>query len=63
MAQKGGNENDEYYAPIQTRLGRRIVKPNSFGNVAAISIGLLTCQCSAFLQTSRPGSIETIKCE
>ena len=50
MAQKGDNENDKYYVPIQTRLGRRIVKPNCFGQSAAISLGLLNFQFKAFLQ-------------
>ena len=50
-----------YYVPIQTRLGRIIVKPNSFGQADAIALVLLTSQCNAFLKTSWPGSIETIK--
>ena len=57
------NNNDEYYVPIQTRSGRIIFKPNSFGQSAAIALGLLTCQCNAFLQPSQPGAIETIKNE
>ena len=61
MAQEGDNENDEYYVPIQTRSGQIIVKTNRFGQAAAIALGLLTCQCNAFLQNLRPISIETIK--
>ena len=61
MDQQGYNDNDEHYVPIQTRLSRRLNKPNRFVQAAAIALGLLTCQCNAFLQTSRPGSIETIK--
>ena len=60
MDQEGDNENDEYYVLIQTRLVQRIVKPNRFGQASAIALGLFTCQCNAFLKTSRPGSIETI---
>ena len=52
MAREVDNDNDEYYVPIQTRLGRIFVTPNSFGQAAAISIGILTCQFNAFLQTS-----------
>ena len=63
MDQEGDNENYEYYEPIQTRLGRRIVKPNRFGQEDAIEIGILNCQCNAFLQNSWLGSIETIKNE
>ena len=58
MTWDGDNDNYEYYVLIQTRLGQRIVKPNSFGQASAIALGLLTCQCNGFLQTSRPGSIE-----
>ena len=61
MAQEGDNENDEYYLPIKTRLGRIIVKPNRFGQSATIALGLLTFQYNDFLQTSHTGSIETIK--
>ena len=61
MAREGDNDNGEYYVPIQTRLGRRIVKPNRFGQEAAILLGLLTYQCNGLLQISRPGSIEAIK--
>ena len=50
MAREGDNDNDEYYVPIQTRLGRRIVNPNCFGQSAAISLGLLNFQFNAFLQ-------------
>ena len=63
MAREGDNDNDKYYVPIQTRSSRRIVQPNHFGQASAISLGLLTFQCNAFLQTLRPGSIETIKNE
>ena len=63
MDREGDNDNDEYYIPIQTRSGRRIFKPNSFGQSAAIALGLLNFQFNAFLQNSRPGSIETIKNE
>ena len=42
---------------------RRIVKPNSFGQATAIALVLLTCKSNVFLQSSRPGSIETIKNE
>ena len=55
MAREGDNDNDEYYILIQTRSGRRINKPNRFGQAAAIALGLLTFQCNAFLQNSRPG--------
>ena len=34
-----------------------------FLQAAAISLGILTCQCNDFLQNSRPGLIETIKNE
>ena len=57
MAWEGDNENYEYYVPIQTRPGQRIVKPNRFGQSTAISCVLLTSQCNAFPQTSQPGSI------
>ena len=63
MALEGDDDNNDYYVPIQTRSGRKIVKPTRFGQGIAIALGLLTCQCSAFLQTSRPGSMETIKNE
>ena len=63
MDREGDNDNDKYYVPIQTRSGRRIVKPNCFGQAAAISLGLLTFQCNTFLQTLQPGSIDTIKNE
>ena len=63
MAREGDNDNDEYYIPIQTRSGRRIFQPNRFVQASAIALGLLTFQCNAFLQTLRPGSIETIKNE
>ena len=63
MSRDGHNANDEYYVLIQIILGRRIVKPNRFGNAAAVSPGILTCQCKDFLQASRIGSIETIKNE
>ena len=52
------NDNDEYYVLIQTILVRIIVRSNIFGQATAISIGLLTCQWNAFLQTLRTGSIE-----
>ena len=48
---------------IQTIWGRIIVNPNRFVQAAAISLVLITFQCNAFLQTSRPSSIETIKNE
>ena len=60
MTLEGDNDNPEYFVPIQTRSGRRIVKPNRFGQAAAISLGILTFQCNAFLKTPRPGLIETI---
>ena len=63
MAREGDDDNNYYYVPIQTRSGRKIVKPTRFGQATAIALGLLTCQCSEFLQTSRPGSMETIKNE
>ena len=63
MDWEGDKENDKYYVPIQTRSVGIIVNPNCFGKVSAIELGILTCQCNAFLQTSRPGSIETIKNE
>ena len=52
MTREGDNDNDEYSVPIQTRSGHRIVKPNHFGQAAAIALGLLTCQFNAFLQNS-----------
>ena len=61
MAREGDNYNDAYYVPIKTGSGRIIVETNNFGQAATISLGLLTCQCNTFIQTSRPGSIETIK--
>ena len=61
MARGGDNDNYSCYVPIQTISGQIIVNPDRFGQAAAISLGLLTCQCNTFLQTSRPGSIETIK--
>ena len=63
MAQEGNNDSNEYYVPMRTILGRRIVKPKRFGQAAAISLGILNCQCNDFLQTPQPGSIETIKNE
>ena len=63
MVRERDNDNDEYYVPIKTRSGWRIVNSNPFGQASEIAIGLLTCQCNDFLQTSRPGSIETIKNE
>ena len=57
MAREVDNENDEYYVLIQTKLGGIIIKTNRFRQAAAIAIGILTCQCNAFLKTSRPGSI------
>ena len=63
MARNVDNDNYKYYVPIQTRSGRRIVKPNCFGQVATIALDLLTFKFNAFLQNSRPGSIETIKNE
>ena len=63
MAREGDNKNYEYYAPIQTISGQIIVKPNSFGQATVITLGILTCQCNAFLQNSWSGSIETIKNE
>ena len=48
MDQEGDNENDKYYVPIQTRSGQIIVKPNRFGQAAAMSLGLLTFQCNVF---------------
>ena len=61
MAQEKDNEDDEYYVPIKNILIQRIVKTNRFGQAAAIALDILTCQSNAFLQTSRPGSIENIK--
>ena len=61
MAWERDNENDEYYVPIQNRSGWIIVKPNRFWQETEISLGLLNFQYNAFLKTSRPGSIETIK--
>ena len=63
MSREGDNYNYEYYVLIQTRLGWIIIKPNIFGQAAAISLGILTCQCNDFLKNSRPGSIEIIKNE
>ena len=63
MVREEDNDNDEYQVPIQTRSGQRIVKTNIFGQAAAIALGVLTCQCNDLLQTSRPGSMETIKNE
>ena len=63
MAQEGDNNNDEYYVPIQTKLGRIIVKPDRFRQETTIALGILTCQCNDFFQTSRPCSIEIIKNE
>ena len=60
---EGDNGYDEYYVPIQTRLGRIIVNPNRFGQAAVISLGFLTFQCNSFLQNSQPGPIKTIKNE
>ena len=61
MAREGDNDNDEYYVLIKTRSGRIIVKPNHFGQAAAIALGLLSFPFNAFLQNSRPSSIESIK--
>ena len=44
-------------------MGRRIFKPNRFGQESSIALGLLTCQCNDLIQTSQPVSIETIKNE
>ena len=63
MVQEGDNENDKYYVSIKTISGWRIVKPNLFGQASEIAIGVLTCQYNSFLQTSRPGSIETKRTE
>ena len=63
MAREGDNENDEYYVPTHTISGRRVFKPNRFEKAASTTLGLLTFQCNSFPQTSRPGSIETIKNE
>ena len=63
MDREGDNYNDEYYVRIKTISGRRIVNQNCFEQSAAIALCILTCQCIAFLQTSRPGSIETTKNE
>ena len=63
MTREGDIGNDEYYVPIKTRLGWRVVKPNRFGQASTIALVLLTCRCNAFLQTSQPGSIEIIKNE
>ena len=57
MDREGDKDNDEYYVPIKNLSGRRFVKPNRFEQADAIALGLLTCQCNAFLQTSLPGSI------
>ena len=48
MAREGDNENDKYYVLIQTRSGQIIVKPNRFGQVVAIALGLLNFQCKCF---------------
>ena len=61
MAQEGDNYNDDYYLLIQTRSNQIIFKPDSSGQASSIALGILTCQFNAFLQTSRPGSIEIIK--
>ena len=61
MAREVDNDNDEYYVPIQTISGRIIVKPNRFGQASEIALGILTCQYNAFLKTSGPSSIETIR--
>ena len=63
MAREGDNDNDEYNEPIQTRSCRTIVKPNRFGQAAAIALGLLTFHCNAFLKNSQSGSIKTTKNE
>ena len=63
MAQEGDNDNDKYYVPIKTRSGWILIKPNFLGQAAKITFGLLNFQCNAFLQTLRPGSIDTIKNE
>ena len=57
MAQERDNDNGEYYETIQTISDRVIFKPDRFGKASEIALGLLTCQCNDFLQTSRPGSI------
>ena len=63
MAREGDNDNGNYYLPIQTISCQITAKTNRFVQAAAISLGILTCQCNSFLQTSVPGSIETIKNE
>ena len=63
MDREGDNENDKYYVLIQTRSGQRIVKPNRFGQAAAISLVLLNFQWNAFLQNLQTGPIDTIKNE
>ena len=63
MDREGDNDNDKYYVLIQTISGQRIVKPNRFGQAAAIALGVLTFQCNAILQTLQTGSIDTIKNE
>ena len=61
MDQEGDNENDEYYVLIKTRSGRIITNPNRFWQAASLALGLSTFQCNDLPQTSRPGSIETIR--
>ena len=63
MDREGDNDSNEYYVPIQTRSGGIFLKPNSFGQAAAIALGILIFQCKYFLQTSQLGSIETTKNE
>ena len=63
MVWEGDNYNDEYNVPIQTSSIQRIVNPNIFIQEASIALGVLTLHYNALLQTSRPGSIETIKNE
>ena len=57
MTGEGDNENDEYYIPIETIAGQRIVKPNQFGQATIIEIGIITCKCNDFLKTSQTGLI------
>ena len=52
MAREGDNDNDKYFVPIKTRSGLRIIKPICFGQAAAIVLGLLTFQCTAFMKSS-----------
>ena len=50
IPREGDNDNDKYYVPIQTRSDWIIVKSNRFGQESTIALGILTCQCNAFLK-------------